>query len=249
VRQTGTGTKEARTMSSAVALSTLLSAALAAAPEAPGLPAAPALALVLDGMAPPAAARLALDLDPLAGDPGAAALGDPVAARVDEARARELRWWGRTLKWSTAASLVVTSTLGTMAAINQPTAFGDGRCITGNPVLGEYGCNRGLSTLHGSSGVLSVTLYTATEVLGLAAPESRGIVSEGAKPVHTVASWIALGGIVVQPILGLVAAFPQVIGKSQSLPTDPLPRNLRTVHLFIGYTTTAAYLTTAVLER
>ena len=121
----------------------------------------------------------------------------------DEARASSLRWWGRTLRWSTAASLVATSTLGTMAAINQPTAFGDGRCITGDPVLGTYGCDRGLSTLHGSSAVVSVTLYTANGVLALAAPESRGQVSEAARPWYRVLSWVHLGGMVLQPIMGL----------------------------------------------
>jgi hypothetical protein len=32
------------------------------------------------------------------------------------------------------------------------------------------------------------------------------------------------------------------------LATDPLPRNLRTAHLLIGYITTAAFLTTTALE-
>jgi hypothetical protein len=234
-------------MSVAVAVSTLLYAALAAAPDAPGhLAEAPSLELSLEApvAAPPS---LALELARLGGE-GQPLSGSP-SAPATEARTRELQWWGRTLRWSTAASLLVTSTLGTMAAINQPTAFGDGRCITGSPVLGDYGCNRGLSTLHGSSAVLSVTLYTATAVLGLAAPESRGLVAESARPVHTVASWVAFAGIVAQPIMGLIAAYPQVIGMSHSIPTDSFPRNLRTVHVFVGYLTTAAYLTTVALER
>jgi hypothetical protein len=135
-----------------------------------------------------------------------------------------------------------------MAALDQPTRFGDGRCLTGHPVLGEYGCDRGLSTLHGSAAVMSVILYTANGVLGLAAPESRGDVAPGARPVYRALTWVHLGGIVVQPILGLVSAFPQVVGRSRSAPTDMFPRNLRTAHVVIGYVTTAAFLSTVALE-
>jgi hypothetical protein len=215
-------------VSSAVAVSSLLYALLAAGAGEGG--------------------RL-VDADPRQLGVDGAGSGPTSSLALDDAHTRKLQWWGSTLRWSTAASLVVTSTLGTMAAINQPTTFGDGRCITGDPVLGEYGCNRGLSTLHGSAAVLSVTLYTANAVLALSAPESRGTVAESAKPVYRALSWVHLGGIVVQPVLGLVAAFPQVIGKSQSVTTDQFPRNLRTVHLFIGYITTAAFLTTTILER
>jgi len=200
---------------------------------------------------PPAAAAPALRLEAAAPSPqeGAQVALSPEALRAADERAAHLQWWGRTLRWSTAAALVATATLGTMAAINQPTAFGDGRCITGNPILGNYGCDRGLSTLHGSIAILSVTLYTANLVLRLVAPESKGYVSEAARPWHTALSWIALGGIVIQPALGLIAAYPQVIGKSQSVPTDPFPRNLRTAHVFIGYITAVSFVGTVLIER
>lgn len=229
-------------MPGALAVSILLSAALAATPER-GDPPALVPRLELSG-----AHGTSLALAPvLADDPQEP--GPAPAAAPDAERARRLRGWGRALRWSTAGALVVTSTLGTMAAIDQPTAFGNGRCITGNPVLGQYGCDRGLSTLHGSSAVLSVTLYTANAVLGLAAPESRGQVAESVRPLHRALSWVHLGGIIVQPLLGLIAAYPQVIGKSRTVPTDRLPKDLRTAHIFVGYVTTAAFLTTTALER
>jgi hypothetical protein len=237
-------------MFAAVALSTLLYAVLTPTPDGGPSPGADArgLELRLDDRDAEAGPTLALAAALVAPEEALGGTG-PGAPRLDGARVPKLQWWGRTLRWSTAASLVVTSTLGTMAAINQPTAFGDGRCITGNPVLGDYGCNRGLSTLHGSSAVLSVTLYTANAVLGLAAPESRGYVAESVRPLHGVLTWVHLGGIVVQPVLGIVAAFPQVIGKSNTVPTDSFPKNLRTVHIFVGYVTTLAFLTTTALER
>ena len=200
---------------------------------------------------PPAVTAPALRLEAAPPSPqeGAQVPLSPEALHAADAHAANLRWWGRTLRWSTAAALVATATLGTVAAINQPTAFGDGRCITGNPILGNYGCDRGLSTLHGSVAILSVTLYTANLVLRLVAPESKGYVSEAARPWHTALSWIALGGIVIQPALGLIAAYPQVIGKSQSVPTDPFPRNLRTAHVFIGYITAVSFVGTVLIER
>jgi hypothetical protein len=178
--------------------------------------------------------------------PEGAAAGVGVSA--GEARVESLRRWERALKWATAGSLVITSTLGTMAAINQPTAFGDGRCITGNPILGTYGCDRGLSTLHGASGVVSTILYTSNGVLALAIPGPIGHVTEAERPWHRGLTYVHLGGIVLQPILGLIAAFPQVVGQSHAAPTDSFPRDMRTAHVILGYVTTAAFLTTLALE-
>ena len=211
-------------------------------------PSAPELELRLDSADALASSTPALDVGLLRIEDATPAVGGAASPGTED-RAARLRWWGRTLRWSTAASLVATSTLGTMAAMNQPTRFGDGRCITGRPVLGDYGCNRGLSTLHGSSAVLSVTLYTANAVLAFGAPESAGKVSRAARPWHRALSYVHLGGMVVQPILGIVSAFPQVIGKDRTAPTDMFPRNLRTAHVFLGYLTTAAFLTTVALER
>ncbi len=177
--------------------------------------------------------------------------GDSVslAPPPDDLRVEHLRHSERVLKWSTAGALVVTSVLGTMVAINQPTAFGDGRCQTGSPLLGTYGCDRGLSTLHGISGVLSLTLYTADGVLTLAIPGPVGNVSEAARPWHRALTYVTLGGFVVQPILGLVAAYPQVIGMTNAAPGDAFPRDVRTIHVGLGYLITAAFLTTLALEQ
>lgn len=170
------------------------------------------------------------------------------APEPEEARIARLRRWERALKWSTAGALVVTTTLGTFAAINQPTAFGDGRCRTGGPVLGTYGCDRGLSTLHGASAVLSATLYTADGVLALSLPGPQGKVTPAARRWHRALTFVHLGGVVVQPVLGLVSAFPQVIGVRGRAPSDPFPRNVRTAHVVLGYVTATAFLATLALE-
>ncbi|MCI0569449.1 MAG: hypothetical protein L0Y66_01730 [Myxococcaceae bacterium] len=153
----------------------------------------------------------------------------------------------RTLKWSTAGSLLVTAGLGTVTALNVPTLLSPGRCATGNPILGTYGCDRGLSTLHGISGVLSLTLYTANNVLALSLPGPVGNVSDAERPWHRALTYTALVGIVVQPLLGLFASFPQVIG----IPPDTqaqFSRTTRSVHITVGYITVAAFIGTLVLE-
>ncbi len=178
------------------------------------------------------------------------AAGDPAGElSLREPGAETARRWERALKWTTAGSLVVTSALGTMAAINQPTEFGDGRCQTGGPLLGTYGCDRGLSTLHGMSGVLSAVLYTSNGTLALSLREPVGNVTPRERPWHRALTYVHLGGITLQPILGIVSAFPEVIGMDRTAPGDRFPRTLRTIHVGIGYLTAAAYMATLVLEQ
>ncbi len=160
-----------------------------------------------------------------------------------------LREWERALKWTTAGALVLTSTLGTMAAVNQPTELGDGRCQTGAPLLGIYGCDRGLSTLHGMSGVASALLYTANVTLALSLRGPVGNLTPRERPWHRALTYVHLGGITTQPILGLLSAFPEVIGVRGTGPGDRFPRTARTIHVGLGYVTLAAYLATLALEQ
>src|ERR1041385_8124221 len=60
----------------------------------------------------------------------------------------------RALSYTTAAALTVTAAGGLVALANQPTLLGEGRCASGNPIFGDYGCE-GFSILHGMGGVLT----------------------------------------------------------------------------------------------
>jgi hypothetical protein len=239
-----------------VMLSTVAFAATGSLPGAPAptlaVAAPPGLRLSLAdlGATAPGLDLRAASSEPLllASDRAPAPGGDATPA-PDDAHLQLVRRWERILKWSTAGALVATSTFGTIAAINQPTAFGKGRCETGNPVLGTYGCDRGLSTLHGMSAVLSTTLYTANGVLALSIPGPVGNVTPAKRPWHRALTYVHLGGIVVQPIIGLVSAFPQVIGMRNEAPGDPFPKTLRTIHVGLGYVVAAAYIATLALEQ
>lgn len=148
----------------------------------------------------------------------------------------------RALQLATAGSLLVTGTLGTLTAINQPTLFSDGRCAAGTPLFGEYGCH-GLNTLHGLSGLLSTVLYTATATLEFAAFDWPGRDRHGTG--YEVLSYVHLIGMAIQPIGGLLAAVPEVIGLEHN---GGFIRVLRTLHLLLGYAIVGSFVVTTAIE-
>lgn len=148
----------------------------------------------------------------------------------------------RALQLSTAGSLLVTSTLGTLIAINQPTLLSEGRCASGNPIFGEYGC-QGLSVLHGLSAILALVLYTATTTLEFAEFDWPGRDRHGA--AYEVASYVHLVGMALQPIGGIIAAVPEVLGLERD---GSFSRILRSIHIATGYAIVGTYVATAAIE-
>jgi hypothetical protein len=148
----------------------------------------------------------------------------------------------RTLQIATASSLFVTATLGTIAAINQPTWFSEGRCATGSPIFGEYGCG-GFSTLHGISALLSIVLYTATTTLEFTAFDWPGRDRHGSG--YQALSYVHLVGMAIQPIGGLLAAVPQVVGLKRD---SGFSRALRSLHLMTGWLIVGSFAVTTSIE-
>lgn len=153
----------------------------------------------------------------------------------------------RVLKVATAGSLVVTGLLGTIVAINQPTLFGRGRCAAGDPIFGPYGCTS-LSTVHGGMAVTSLVLYTATGVLSLATPRMPGATHPRLEFVHRALTYVHLAGMVIQPVLGILSRFPDVIGIDSTEHRRDFSEVTRTVHIGLGYLTVAAFVTTTLLD-
>jgi len=147
-----------------------------------------------------------------------------------------------TLELITAGALALTAGLGTVAALNQATAFGDGRCFRGDPIAGEYGCGN-ISTLHGIAGVTTVVGFTATTTLGLALPPEP--IRSSAS--HRVLESVAAVGIYTLPVLGIVSRFPGVVGVGPEHSLD-VSRDLRTVHISLAVLTAATYLTLATWD-
>ena len=152
----------------------------------------------------------------------------------------------RVLQLSTAGSLLLTSTLGTMIAINKPTLFGEGRCAEGGaePIFGEYGC-KGLSVVHGLSAILSTILYTATVATEFAAFDWPGQNDHGT--AYDVASAVHLGGMALLPIVGIITAVPMVLGMEQDESSE-FQRIMRTLHLAFGYITVGTFGATVAVD-
>jgi hypothetical protein len=148
----------------------------------------------------------------------------------------------RALQLTTAGSLIITGALGTIAAINQPTWFSDGRCATGGPIFGDYGCH-GFSTVHGISALLSTVLYTATATLELTAFDWPGRDRHGSG--YEALSYVHLIGMGGQALVGLIAGVPEVIGASRN---SGLIRALRSIHLMTGYIIIGSFVVTTAIE-
>lgn len=149
--------------------------------------------------------------------------------------------WAQTrknLERSTLVGLWLTGSLGTLLAFNRPTLFSDGRCNTGNPIFGDYGCGE-LSTVHGMSAVAAISLYTASEVFNLTTgPDQRP------STTHRIFSWIHRIGMVALPLVGIFSRFPEVIGVNEPDTQEDFSRTLRSIHLGAGYVTVLSYTVT-----
>jgi hypothetical protein len=154
----------------------------------------------------------------------------------------------RTLEYTTATALVVTAAGGLVALANQPTLFGEGRCVSGEPIFGDYGCG-GFSILHGMGGVLTTTSYVATMTVALSVPRlpggAPGPFDHGG--FHRAATWVHAIGFVAMPIIGLTGAHPEVLGIAEADQPD-FSETVRTLHVGLGVLTAGAYVTTLVIE-
>lgn len=153
------------------------------------------------------------------------------------------------LQLTTAGTLAVTGVLGVITAVNRPTLFGDGRCASGDPVFGRYGCES-LNIIHGISGVATVGAYISTMVLEAVIHEPPWAINEtpGWRTVRRVMTYVHVGGMILQPLLGMLGAYPQIIGINDPQTRDDVSRTLRTVHAGVGVVTAGAFLTTVAID-
>jgi hypothetical protein len=156
----------------------------------------------------------------------------------------------RTLEYTTATALVLTAAGGVIAAINKPTLFGDGRCVSGDPIFGDYGCN-GFSLIHGTGGVLTTASYVATMTVALSVPKlpdgrgEPGPFDHGG--FHRAATWVHVVGFAAMPLLGLTGAHPEMLGINGD-DAQSYSETVRTVHAGVGVLTAGAFATTILIE-
>jgi hypothetical protein len=157
----------------------------------------------------------------------------------------------RGLKYGTSGALAVTAGLGVVALVNQPTLFGDGKCLSGDPILGAYGCSE-LSLLHAGSGVVTAGLYATDMGLTVAMPKGPGSDVKGPYEhggAHRTFTAIHVTGMILQPVLGLLGANPTLIGVDDPSATGDYARTMRTVHVGVGLITGGSYWTTLAIEE
>ncbi len=156
----------------------------------------------------------------------------------------DTRWddVNRRLRRFTLAGLWLTTALGTVGIINRPSLLGDGRCQSGGPILGDYGCGPS-TTLHGISAGTSMVLFTASDVIDLTTGPRRTY-----SQTRRVLIWVSRMGMAVLPLVGIISRFPDVIGIDDPESQAEFGRTVRTLHAGAGYVTVGAYTATFFVD-
>jgi hypothetical protein len=142
-------------------------------------------------------------------------------------------------------TLAVTGALGGVLAVNHETAFGDGRCNGGEPIFGQFGCG-GLKYVHFGFAATTLGLFVATEVVAEKMPISPyESTSQGKETAMRTLRWVNIGLFGVQPILGLLAANPGLVGADNP---RSFSKVLRTVHIVVGGTVATTYTVNAAMQ-
>lgn len=148
-------------------------------------------------------------------------------------------------------TLAVTGVLGFGLMVNRPTLFGDGRCQdpNGEPVFGRgFGCGMAASLTHFAFAATTLGLFVASEVVAATMENSPyDTASPGRADAERALRGVNIGLFAVQPVLGLIAAHPGLIGipaANQAM----FSRVLRTVHFGVGLGAAAGYTVNAALQ-
>jgi hypothetical protein len=145
------------------------------------------------------------------------------------------------------ATIVVTGALGITLAVNHDTLFGDGRCTRGNPVFGRFGCD-GLSLVHFGFAATTLGLFVASEVLAEQMhPNPYFLGSTSHQNAMQALRWTNAALFVVQPLLGIFAAHPRLLGIPEEH-RSKVSRVLRTIHLGVGFGLATTYSFNAALQ-
>lgn len=177
-------------------------------------------------------------------------------ARETLQRRRAVLGMHRAFALATWSSMLVTEVFGTISTLNQDTWFGQGPCAAGRPddaVFGRFGCS-GVQGVHLTFAFLSTGLYATAGVLAAAAPDPEHV-SEGSDTharrlrVHRALTWVHAAGMILLPLLGVLASNPEVIlgdSADNAAARADLSRAMRSVRQIVGYTTFGAYTVSAV---
>lgn len=166
---------------------------------------------------------------------------------IDQQKQDDLETVHSVLQKSGLATLALTGLSGATLMVNKPTLFGKGRCRTGDPLLGGFGCNE-LSYVHMGFAVATAGLFVATEIVAEEMPNSPyDTGSPGRQDTMRGLRWTNVGLFIAQPILGLIAANPWLVGVPEAARED-FSSVLRTVHLGVGVGLATTYTVNAAMQ-
>ncbi len=224
-------------------------AAPAPAPAPAPIVAAPAPIVAAPAPAPAPATPPAEDA--CAADREACQESENIARTVLRHRERSLRTH-RAFGIAAWSSLLVTEVLGTIQLVNQDSWFGRGACAN-DP--GAFGCRQSslITGLHEGFAFTTVGLYVTAGVIAAAAADpEHAAEGDGAAQrrlrLHKTLAWIHGAGMVLLPILGIISAYPQILGATTNEARADVGRAMRSLHAIVGYTTFTAFTIAAAIE-
>lgn len=146
-------------------------------------------------------------------------------------------------------TLAATGALGFALMANHETLFGDGLCKDdGSGIFGEFGCSKGLTLVHFGFAVTTLGLFIAQEIAAEEMnPRPYDVGSDSRRHTMEGLRWTNVGLFALQPVLGVIAANPGIIG----IPTESRPmfsRVMRTVHFGVGLGLATTYTVNAALQ-
>jgi hypothetical protein len=147
----------------------------------------------------------------------------------------------------TMGLLGTTALLGSFQLYNLPTTFGDGACAQNedSAIFGSYACDRSLSLVHGMLAIATLSSYTATGVLALAAPNRHEGIEDAVTDVLGVAHAVGIG---LTGVLGLIGAFPRVLGLHGEAANE-LSRVLRVIHFGLALFTAGTFAAHLLVDQ
>ena len=166
---------------------------------------------------------------------------------IDQDKQDDLETVHSVLQKTGLVTLGLTGASGFVLIVNKPTLFGDGRCKSGEPWLGDFGCG-GLVFVHLGTAVTTLGLFVAQEIVAGEMPVSPyDMGSEGKRDAMAALRVANIGLFAVQPVLGFLAANPGVIGIAESSRED-FSKVLRTIHFGVGGSLATTYTVNAALQ-
>jgi hypothetical protein len=137
--------------------------------------------------------------------------------------------------------MYLTTSLGIPLAANKETLFSDGLCKSGDPMMGRsFGCH-GLSIVHFIAAGSTLALYVASEILATLMVQSPYATGDTRQDnARTAFRWTNVALFSMQPVLGVLAAHPGLIG----IPPEArvmFSKVLRTLHFAVGVGLTTTY--------